>query len=164
MYYVCSSPKPNDSPISIYADDLNLKELFPVELIPDIIRDIPIQYIQQVGYVRLGMGSVPTIYIYFKPGYNLYSNVKRLSLKSITPLGYHKPDEFYQPKYEVEEERTNPEPDERATLYWNPDVRLTSQGKEVLQFYTSDSQGPFHIIIEGITPAGLPIREMIRLP
>ena len=27
MYYVCSSPKPNDSPISIYADDLNLKEL-----------------------------------------------------------------------------------------------------------------------------------------
>ena len=164
MYYVCRSPKPHDSPVKIYVDDLNLKRLFPVELIPDIIRDIPIQYIQRMGYVRLGMSSVPTLYIYFKPGYNLYSNVKRLSLKSIDPLGYHEPAEFYQPKYEVAEERENPEPDERATLYWNPDVRLDAGRGDTLRFYTSDREAVFQVILEGIAPTGELVWKVMDLP
>ena len=164
MYYVCRSPEPHDSPVKIYVDDLDLRELFPIDLIPDIIRDIPIQHIQRVGYAKLAMSSVPTLYIYFKPGYNLYSNVKRLSLKSIAPLGYHEPAEFYQPKYEVAEERENPEPDERSTLYWNPDVRLTNWEKEVLKFYISDSPSRFYVIIEGITSDGKVTRKVSELP
>ena len=128
--------------------------------------EIPITQVERMGYVKdppMANGRI-FVYIYLKPGYSLFANGKRLSFVRAMPLGYHEPVEFYQPKYEIEEERANPEPDERPTLYWNPDVRLTNQKKEVLKFYTSDSQSRFRIIIEGITSDGKVVRKVSGLP
>ena len=150
------------TPAPIYVDDLNITDFLPLELIPEVIREIPLDQIARIGCVTLK--KMPVFYIYFKPGYNLYTNMKRVSMKKVSPLGYHEPAEFYQPKYEIAEECENPEPDERATLYWNPDVRLTDWEKEVLKFYTSDQKSNFQIILEGITPQGELVRKVICLP
>jgi len=76
----------------------------------------------------------------------------------ITPLGYSLPAEFYVPKYQVEENRQDPLPDLRSTIYWKPNVRSDENGAADIFFYTADSQGPFTIIAEGVTPSG----EIIR--
>lgn len=100
-------------PVSININDININNLFGEEDLIQVIDNIPLHYIERMGYLKdFPMGKNLRIYIYFKPGYTLYSNEKCLSFKQISPLGYHEPAEFYQPKYEVEEERTNPEPDE----------------------------------------------------
>ena len=84
--------------------------------------------------------------------------MRGLDFYRFTPLGYHQPAEFYVPRYEVKEERSNPLPDERPTLFWNPDVRLRKGEPTTLRFYTTDRQGPFTVKLEGITTKG----EMIR--
>ena len=153
-----------EDPVCIFINDLVIS--FFGSDVKMLMDEIPITQVDRMGYVKdppMANGRI-FAYIYLKPGYSLFANGKRLSFTRAMPLGYHEPTEFYQPKYEVEEERTNPEPDERATLYWNPNVSLTSQGKEMLQFYTSDCKEPFHIIIEGITPFGKVIRKVITLP
>ena len=119
-----------------------------------------------MGYVKdlpMQPGSI-VAYIYLKPGYSLFANGKRLSFVRAMPLGYHEPAEFYQPKYEVAEERENPEPDERATLYWNPDVRLDAGRGDTLRFYTSDREAVFQVILEGIAPTGELVWKVMDLP
>ena len=145
----------NDLDIGFFGSDVKM-----------LMDEIPITQVERMGYVKdppMANGRI-FVYIYLKPGYSLFANGKRLSFVRAMPLGYHEPVEFYQPKYEIEEERANPEPDERPTLYWNPDVRLTNQKKEVLKFYTSDSQSRFRIIIEGITSDGKVVRKVSGLP
>ena len=82
-----------------------------------------------------------------------------LNYSLVTPLGFHESAEFYQPRYEVEEERLSPEPDNRATLYWNPNIRLGKGESKELKFYTSDRKGPFEVVLEGITDQG----EIVRV-
>ena len=154
-----------EQPVNIRINDLEMGNLFEPELHAQVIEEIPLHYVERVGYLKdFPMDKNMQVFIYLKPGYTLYSAKKQLSFKQITPLGYHEPAEFYQPKYEVAEERENPEPDERPTLYWNPDVRLTTQNKKVLKFYTSDSQSSFRIVLEGITSDGKLVRKVSELP
>jgi len=40
-------------------------------------------------------------------------------------------------------------PDRRNLLYWNPDIKLTSEKKSAISFYTSDSKGEYIIYIRG---------------
>ena len=89
--------------------------------------------------------------------------LRGLDFYRFIPLGYHQPAEFYVPRYEVKEERSNPLPDERPTLFWNPDVRLRKGEPTTLRFYTTDRQGPFTVKLEGITTKGEIIRSTIRI-
>jgi len=48
-------------------------------------------------------------------------------------------------------------PDLRQTLYWNPELKLSKDGKAVIEFYTSDLKGNYSVEIEGITSTGIPV-------
>lgn len=77
------------------------------------------------------------------------------------PSGLSHALEFYHPRYEIAEKRDNPERDERSTLYWNPAVRLIPGDREKeLYFYTSDTGGPYRIVIEGMTNRGEVVRKV----
>jgi TonB-dependent SusC/RagA subfamily outer membrane receptor len=76
----------------------------------------------------------------------------------ISPLGYSMPAEFYVPKYQVEENKQNPLPDLRTTIYWKPVVKSNANGEADLFFYTADGTGTYTIIAEGVSPTG----EIIR--
>ena len=67
-------------------------------------------------------------------------------------LGWQRPAKFYVPKYETKASKSKFEP-MRSTLHWEPalDVR---DGRASFEFYTSDHQVPYSVILEGITDKG----------
>ncbi len=48
-------------------------------------------------------------------------------------------------------------PDLRASLLWEPAVKLDENGEATFTFYTSDVTGDYSIVLDGITPAGEPL-------
>jgi hypothetical protein len=63
--------------------------------------------------------------------------------------------EFYSPRYEAQKERSDRTPDQRNLLFWDPDVTTGGDGKVEFDFYTSDVEGDFLIVIEGLANGGL---------
>ena len=62
--------------------------------------------------------------------------------------------EFYAPKYETPKQRETRLPDQRNVLYWAPVVTTDSNGKQQLEFYTSDLVGDYNVLIEGLSKDG----------
>ncbi|MDJ1473676.1 hypothetical protein [Xanthocytophaga flava] len=62
--------------------------------------------------------------------------------------------EFYCPKYDTPATRASRLPDFRNLLYWNPEVHTESDGKKKLDIYSSDQQGKYLVVIQGITSDG----------
>ena len=75
-----------------------------------------------------------------------------------TPLGCARYQEFYQPHYETEAQKSSLQPDNRVTIHWQPNLKLDSQGQTNISFYTGDRVTPYTVIIEGITIQGIPCR------
>ncbi len=73
----------------------------------------------------------------------------------ITHPGFSVAKEFYTPNYDVID-YTAAKPDYRSTLYWDPNI-LVKNGIATVSFYTSDQEGIFDIIVEGITSTGKPV-------
>ncbi len=62
--------------------------------------------------------------------------------------------ELYYPDYSTTERRNSRIPDYRNTLYWDPFVGVNSDGDAVVDFYTSDEEGDYTVIVEGFTKDG----------
>ncbi|WP_259068536.1 MG2 domain-containing protein [Mucilaginibacter sp. X4EP1] len=60
--------------------------------------------------------------------------------------------EFYSPVYDSQAQAASRIPDYRNLLYWTPTV--TGQGNGTVSFYTSDLQGKYIGVIQGITANG----------
>ncbi|TAN10827.1 MAG: hypothetical protein EPN37_18420 [Chitinophagaceae bacterium] len=68
--------------------------------------------------------------------------------------GYSIVRQFYSPDYAVNK-KVNELPDKRATLYWNPDLKIDSTSHQVtFSFYNTDITKRMRIIIEGISNNG----------
>jgi hypothetical protein len=61
---------------------------------------------------------------------------------------------FYSPQYETEKQRDSRMPDRRNLLFWAPEVRLDSEGKSQVEFFTSDLTGNYSIVVEGLSQTG----------
>jgi hypothetical protein len=79
------------------------------------------------------------------------------------PFGYREPAEFYSPRYQTADSREIGPPDLRTTVYWNPDVKVSPDGKALLDFYTADNPTDYSLLIEGITSDGLIISGRTRI-
>src|SRR5579863_1294272 len=64
--------------------------------------------------------------------------------------------EFYSPQYGSKESEESHIPDFRNVLYWAPQITTGLDGKSQLSFYSSDLKGKFAVVVQGITPDGLP--------
>ncbi|ARK12580.1 hypothetical protein A6C57_20815 [Fibrella sp. ES10-3-2-2] len=62
--------------------------------------------------------------------------------------------EFYAPSYATPEQTASRLPDFRNLLYWNPAVMTSAQGKTSLNFFTSDQEGRYLIVVHALTPDG----------
>ncbi len=67
-------------------------------------------------------------------------------------LAYHRPHEFYSPRYGTVYDELIP--DNRNTLYWDPDIEIRENGMTDVVFYTSSSTGRFLVVAEGISAKG----------
>jgi hypothetical protein len=74
----------------------------------------------------------------------------RLQLQKYHPYSVYTPPDYAK---QVSKSR----PDFRQLLYWNPDIIISQNQSQLLEFYTSDHSGNFTIRIEGITSDGNPI-------
>ncbi len=61
---------------------------------------------------------------------------------------------FYSPVYETASEVASRLPDFRNLLFWAPSINTNAQGKNQVTFYTSDQEGKYIGVIQGITANG----------
>lgn len=102
-----------------------------------------------------GRGGGGVIALYTKRGGPQYEEVEPSdNIILHTAHGFHKVREFYSPKYTAEGKTDLP--DYRTTLYWNPNVQTSEEGKATLSFYTADRNTTYRIVMNGLTASGLP--------
>ncbi|HUW93943.1 MAG TPA: MG2 domain-containing protein [Bacteroidales bacterium] len=90
------------------------------------------------------------------------SDIERIGVlqgAQATLLGFQKPAEFYSPRYDTPEQSDNWQPDLRTTIYWNPNIVVSSPGEGNFDFYTADSKTTYTMIIEGVTSDGAVIQS-----
>lgn len=58
--------------------------------------------------------------------------------------------EFYSPLYETDEQKNDPVPDLRTTIYWNANVVTNENGQAKITFYNADRPNPIQVTVEGI--------------
>ena len=63
--------------------------------------------------------------------------------------------EFYAPRYDDDKRLGSRLPDLRHLLYWSPRVGTDAQGKARLEFYTSDQEGTYLGVVNGLSADGL---------
>lgn len=66
--------------------------------------------------------------------------------------------EFFSPVYDLQKSASTL-PDTRTLLYWSPTTVSDTQGKSLIEFYTSDISGTYQIVVQGITDNGNPGSE-----
>jgi hypothetical protein len=117
-----------------------------------------IEVVSRISSIMGDMGRNGIISIYLKQGLKpeLPASIKG-GLTNINIEGFSLANNFFQLDYETAEQVPNL--DERATLYWNPYLVTDSEtGLVHIQFYTNDSNSPKHLVVEGMTIDGTPIR------
>lgn len=98
-----------------------------------------------------GMGGA--VIVYTRNG-NDYTPPETPGLQTLLLSGYNKFKEFYYPNYE-QPETGFVKPDNRTTLYWNPDIFTNQTLQNVkVEFYNNDFSKSFRLVLEGINAAG----------
>ncbi len=132
----------------------------PLYLIDNIPVDVnAVQSMNPMDVERIEVLKGPSAAIYGVRGANgviaIYTIRGRFMIKGILTfdmLGYHRPREFYSPKYGTPFDGLTE--DYRSTLYWDPNIRTDSTGLAQISFYCSDISSTFHIVVEGISTEG----------
>jgi hypothetical protein len=62
--------------------------------------------------------------------------------------------EFYAPQYETPQQTTSRVPDLRNLLHWVPTLQTGSDGTGQVSFFTSDQQGQYVVVVQGLTKSG----------
>ena len=143
-------------------DDMIIHEYDIDEIDPYSIERIAVLKGGQAAMLG-GAGAGGAIVITTRKGADIYKEVPKFNIRTVTPLGYQSPAEFYSPRYETLEERESGPPDLRTTIFWNPSVTVSEDGKAALDFYTADTPSEYTLLIEGITSDGLIIHSRNRI-
>jgi len=128
--------------------------------IPDFVYNLDMSNIERVEIIKQASkaaiygpeGKYGVIIVYTKTGRPKPNNAFTSKHKV---QGFSKVKEFYSPKYDVVlEEHKNP--DNRATLYWNPSVKTDKNGNATIVFYNSDTAKSFQVDIQALSEYGTP--------
>jgi len=152
------------------------KPIPPLLLINDIPRDfdminfISVREIAQIDILKdaqvaaFGMkGANGVIAIHTKRGVINNYTPELFHIKTLMPLGYQQPVQFYAPKYDIPERERAQTPDLRTTIHWQPVIRTDRNGVASFQFYTSDFKTTYSAVIEGITSDGRMVRQVEKI-
>ena len=107
-----------------------------------------------------GGGGVMVITTRQNLGSTLVSKEMSPGVYSFTPAGFYKAKEFYSPQYNVAD--ASKAPDNRTTIYWNPNVVTDSGGNGAVSFFNADGTGTYRVVIEGIDVNGNLGRQVFK--
>jgi hypothetical protein len=79
-----------------------------------------------------------------------FNKLQRIKIPGYSSVQYFLPTDYSSTKDEQL-------PDTRTTIYWNPDVSISTETAAEVSFYASDS-GQYRIVVEGLTTDGVPFR------
>lgn len=149
-----------NAPYSVFFDEdpLILLDGVPVESADKMLAFNPLEvekievltgkYIMGAGNEFNGILSYTT-YKGDLGGFELDPQLVRLDYE-----GLQQQKEFFSPVYGQEQEMDKRIPDFRNLLYWAPDLRAAQKKEEELRFYTSDLEGTYKVVIQGISREG----------
>ena len=132
----------------------------PLYLIDNIPVDVSaVQSMNPMDVERIEVLKGPSAAIYGSRGANgviaIFTRRGSFIIKGILKfdmLGYHRPREFYSPKYGTRFDDLVE--DYRTTLFWEPNIRTDSTGLAQISFYCSDITSTFNLVVEGISTEG----------
>ena len=130
---------------------LTLKNTYPFDVVKQI------DYIRGAEALAFGGGHFRggIIAITTKEGTELKRGRPDPTIKTIKPLGYQRPAEFYAPRYDTGSGGIGEGTDLRETLYWNPSIAIDDNKQARFNFYTNDvANTNYTIIVEGVTQSG----------
>ncbi|HEX3386666.1 MAG TPA: TonB-dependent receptor plug domain-containing protein, partial [Mucilaginibacter sp.] len=134
----------------------------------ETLNTIPPEIVESAEVLR----SASYTSVYGNDGYNglILINTKRggdfndpavTNVRTHTMVGYHKSRVFYSPKYD-HPKADSEQPDQRSTVYWNPNIVTDKDGKASFEYYNSDGKGTYRLIVEGIDENGKIGRAVYR--
>ncbi|MDR6941429.1 carboxypeptidase-like regulatory domain-containing protein [Mucilaginibacter pocheonensis] len=85
----------------------------------------------------------------------------RPEIANVSPRGFNYVKEFYAPRYDSPKNDSQLA-DLRSTIYWNPNIKTTTEGKVKFDFFNADDKGTYKVVIEGINAAGELGRQVYR--
>ena len=168
---VITANSPGESGIRIRGSSLEpLFMLDGVIVLYDMINTIPISWIEKIEILKsggiataLGEKGIPetngVISVITKPADKRVSGKQVFHSVNTIISGYNAPRLFYSPNYHSESEPSI-KPDIRATLFWNPDIRITSDNECIINYYNDDNSTDIRIVVEGMTLSGIPVTGM----
>jgi len=106
-----------------------------------------------MGIIFGSRGANGAIVINTKKGF-VQTNTINTNIKYVKAIGYQQPIEFYSPVYNTVEDKNNGKPDNRTTIYWNPNVQIGTDGVANLVFNAADKSSKYIILLEGISLYG----------
>jgi hypothetical protein len=115
-----------------------------------------IEFTKRINVLYGAQGANGVIAVYTKSGVGIYDEAQKT--KQFFKLrGYTSPMPFKTPDYSKQTSDTDV--DYRATIYWNPNVKLDERKKtQTLSFFAADIPADYRILIEGVTAEGKPVR------
>ncbi len=139
-------------PMQIYLNGVRMDDPSGVDEI--FISDIEsIEVLKSVATTSAAYGtSDGVILITFKTGVERsIFNTRAPGMLAYSPKGFYPVRQFYAPKHDT---NTDPKPDFRTTVYWNPHLVSDTNGKAIINFFNTDQIGNYRILIEGIDAFG----------
>lgn len=117
--------------------------------------------------------KIPVLDIYLKktsatlnprrPGHNWRRRRSVIDRKTVYPLGYQKPVEFYSPVYDAARPQGSGKEDVRKTIFWQPVLVMDGTREQVLTFYAADRKSVYSVVVEGVTENGDIVYERKRI-
>ncbi len=181
----------NDDPGKLLVYGTALNDIKEITLLKDVKRDIvndfaresedlpksshlPDNILYSMYDIPLGKKTVPVLDVRLKVDNNLrYSGFRTLQgnlyessmdRRTVYPLGYQKPVEFYAPQYDTEAKLKSDKPDTRKTIYWKPVINIDGKTLSEISFYTSDRPSTsYNVVIEGVSERGELIHEVRKI-
>ena len=117
------------------------------------VQDVALIKFYEAGFIGVGSGFPGgAVAVYTKEKFR--DDDKPEKLNYFEYKGYSITKEFYNPDYSAADAKQHA-PDNRTTLYWNPDIYTDAESKSVkLNFFNNDFSKKFKIIVEGFDAAG----------
>jgi hypothetical protein len=123
----------------------------------DFMLNIPMSEIAYVKIIPPPAFKVDStagaVAVYTKQGEDYYRSLPT-NMRKQTIIGYSVIKTFYSPQYNTGN-KNSPEPDLRATLYWDPMIVAGPENRDIkIRFYNNDDAESYRVILEGMTQDG----------
>ncbi len=115
-----------------------------------------VEFTKRLNVLYGSQGANGVISVYTKKGASVFSTPPNFQKIKVT--GYSRSRPFRFPNYD-DPETDKSQGDYRSTIYWNPEVKTDAKsGLAKVSFFSADLPGLYHVIAEGVTQNGEPIR------